>query len=73
MTDIQESPTPIRACFYCAHAIIDDNADMVCKSPQVSWTVQATLKNCRNARSLKSACGPEARFWKIASQTETAK
>ncbi len=71
MNTIPETPAPIRACFHCAHAIIDDNADMVCKSPHVSWTVQATLKTCREARSLKSACGPEARFWKLDSQPES--
>lgn len=55
------NPLPtIRACFHCHHAIIDDDADMVCSSLQVNDSIKGKLMTCHKARSPEGPCGVEA-------------
>lgn len=53
----------IRACFHCTHSAIDDDARMVCNSPDVS--TQGETPECVKARAPSGPCGIEARFLQL--------
>jgi hypothetical protein len=66
MSLVLSEPLPrhtILACFHCRYALIDENADMVCASPEVSgMQVRNKLPLCSEARDPHGPCGIEARF-----------
>lgn len=57
------TPDPIRACFTCAHMIINNDADCMCHAFAVAGArdAQGPGVPIRAARSASGACGPEAR------------